>query len=92
MAELYMYYTVLYRKFSGLRRRYNTYSTVMTNHTRGPLNETVSYQPNSYSDPALEKRELADVPHPELRTGDLAGRCITYRVLQIGLHKKIQLM
>ena len=38
MAELYTYYTVLYRKISGLRRRYNTNYIVMTNHTRGPLN------------------------------------------------------
>ena len=53
MAELYMYYTVLYRKISGLRRRYNTNYIVMTNYTRGPLNQTVSYRSISYSDPAL---------------------------------------
>ena len=53
MDELYMYYTVLYRKFSGLRRRYNTNYIVMTNYTRGLLNQTVSYRSISYSDPAL---------------------------------------
>ena len=53
MAELYMYYTVLYRKISGLRRRYNTNYIVMTNYTRGPLNQTVSHRSISYSDPAL---------------------------------------
>ena len=55
MVELYMYNTVLYRKFSGLRRRYNTYSTVATNHTRDPLRGSVSDRHNSYSDPALVK-------------------------------------
>ena len=53
LYELYMYYTVLYRKFSGLRRRYNTNYIVMTNYTRGLLNQTVSYRSISYSDPAL---------------------------------------
>jgi len=52
-AELYMYNTVLYRKISGRRHQYNTNSTVTTNHTRGPLRRSVSYRPNSYSDPTL---------------------------------------
>ena len=58
MAELYTYYTVLYQKFSGLWRQYNTNYTINTNHTRGPLpvNEMVSYQSISYSDPALDIR------------------------------------
>jgi hypothetical protein len=55
MAELYMYNTVLYRKISGLRRRYDTYSTVTTNHTRDLRSRSVSYQPSSYSDPALTR-------------------------------------
>jgi hypothetical protein len=58
MAELYMYNTVLYRKISGLWRRYDTYSTVTTNHTRDLLRRSVSYQPNSYSDPALVSKYL----------------------------------
>ena len=53
MDELYMYYTVLYRKISGLRRRYNTNYIVMTNYSTGLLNQTVSYRSISYSDPAL---------------------------------------
>ena len=56
MAELYTYNTVLYRRFSGLQRWYNTYSTVTTNHTRDPLHGSVSYWPDSYSDPALAFR------------------------------------
>ena len=52
MDELYMYYTVLYWKFSSLWRWYNTNYIVMTNYTTGLLNQTVSYQSISYSDPA----------------------------------------
>ena len=48
-----MYNTVLYQKISGRWPRYNTNSTVMTNYTRGLLRGSVSYWPNSYSDPAL---------------------------------------
>ena len=44
---------VLYRKISGLRPRYNTNSTVVTNDTRDLPRQTVSYRPNPYSDPAL---------------------------------------
>ena len=58
MSELYVYYTVLYRKFSGLRRRYNTYSTNVTYETRAPLRGSVSYQPKSDSDPALTRMVL----------------------------------
>ena len=47
------YYTVLYWKISGLQRRYNTYSTVITNETATPLRGAVSYQPKSDWDPAL---------------------------------------
>ena len=47
------YYMVLYQKFSGLRRRYNTYSTNVTYETRAPLRGSVSYRPKSDSDPAL---------------------------------------
>jgi hypothetical protein len=52
-AELYAYYTVLYRKISGLWHRYNTNSTNVTYKTRAPLRGSVSYQPKSDSDPAL---------------------------------------
>ena len=52
-SELYVYYTVLYRKISGLRRRYNTYSTNVTYKTRAPLRGSVSYRPKYDSDPAL---------------------------------------
>ena len=58
MSELYVYYTVLYRKISGLRRRYNTYSTNVTCKTRAPLRGSVSYQPKYDSDPALSKMVL----------------------------------
>ena len=58
MAELYTYNMVLYWKFSGLRHWYNTYYTVMTNYTRDPLHRSVSYQPNSYSDPALDDTDI----------------------------------
>ena len=57
MSELYVYYTVLYRKISGLRRRYNTYSTNVTYKTRAPLRGSVSYRPKSDSDPALDTSE-----------------------------------
>ena len=49
-----MYYTVLYWKISGLWCQYNTYSTNVTYETRAPLRGSVSYQPKSNSDPALE--------------------------------------
>ena len=62
-CQVYTYYTVLYRKFSGLRRRYNTNCTINTNHTRGPLNETVSYRSISYSDPALFFMSFFDYFH-----------------------------
>ena len=54
MSVLYVYYTVLYRKISGLRRRYNTYSTNITYETRAPLCGSVSYRPNYDLDPALD--------------------------------------
>jgi hypothetical protein len=53
MSELYMYYTVLYQKISGLRHQYNTYSTNVTYQMRDPLHRSVSYWPKSNSDPAL---------------------------------------
>ena len=52
-SELYVYYTVLYWKISGLQHQYNTYSTNVTYETRAPLHGSVSYRPKYDSDPAL---------------------------------------
>ena len=54
-AELYVYYTVLYRKISGLRHWDNTNSTNITYKTRALLRRSVSYGPKSDSDPALPR-------------------------------------
>ena len=53
------YYTVLYWKFSGLRRRYNTYSTVVTYKTRARLRGSVLDRPKSNWDPALASASLS---------------------------------
>ena len=66
MSELYVYYTVLYRKISGLQRRYNTYSTNITYEMRAPLRGSVSYRPKSDSDPALPTTKVAGIAEIKL--------------------------
>ena len=50
------YYTVLYRKISGLWHQYNTYLTVITYKTRAPLHGSILDWPKSNWDPALVVR------------------------------------